>query len=212
MKMRCWLVLLGIASLGLPAMAVRVTVDGKPLTMRPKPVIRGRRVYVPVDAFRKIGLWVNWRNGSRHAQVGWPDTDFIVDFSVGRVWVEPLEGGQREFLPGRPFLRRGQADDPSPHNDRRVPTHRGMEPSHGDSASAQGEALVPLANGERQASQKRMAGQVRNADLGRGRARLRGPMFRDFGGERSRQSAGARTDAPSGRTCTAEIPKHLGGA
>lgn len=109
MKARHLIIALGIALLQLPVQAVTVTVDGRKLPMSPKPVIRGRRVYVPVDAFSKIGLWVKWTPGSRHAEVGWPDTDFIVDFSVGRVWIEPPEkGGRKEFLPGKPFMRRGK--------------------------------------------------------------------------------------------------------
>jgi hypothetical protein len=109
MKVRYWLAFLGITLLSLPASAVRVTVDGKPLAMSPKPVIRGRRVYVPVDAFSRIGLWVKWKPGSRHAEVGWPDTDFIIDFSVNRVWIEPLgPDDRRETLPGRPFARGGK--------------------------------------------------------------------------------------------------------
>ena len=83
-------------------------VDGKQMHTSPPPVLRRGRVYIPVTAFRKIGLAVKIRS-TREASVGWPESDDIVDFKAGvRKYVERL--GEEEIvvtLPGTPFVHRG---------------------------------------------------------------------------------------------------------
>ncbi|HUV03903.1 MAG TPA: hypothetical protein VMX94_02220 [Armatimonadota bacterium] len=72
------------ASLGNVTYCMTVTVDGKRLDTFPRPVIRSGRAFIPVDAVRRIGLWVGWRRGERRAEVAWPETDVFIYFEAGR--------------------------------------------------------------------------------------------------------------------------------
>jgi hypothetical protein len=53
--------------------SVRLKVDGKLLRTTPPPVLRHGRVFVPVVAFQRIGLGVEFQGRTR-ASVGWPDS------------------------------------------------------------------------------------------------------------------------------------------
>jgi hypothetical protein len=107
-RITCFLMVLCVYVCG-AASAVTVLVDGKPLHTSPRAVIRRGRIYLPPDAFRRIGLWVDTREAPSHVVVAWPNSDAFFDFSPGHVWIEPAEkGGPREYLPGRPFVRGGK--------------------------------------------------------------------------------------------------------
>ncbi len=86
---------------------VTLLVDGKRMPTSPPPVLRAGRVYVPVTAFRPIGLYVRQRN-PREAEVAWPDTDSFTDFRAGvRRYVAEYGDESTYTLPGTPFMSHG---------------------------------------------------------------------------------------------------------
>jgi len=102
------------ASLGNVAHCLTVTVDGKKLDTFPRPTIRSGRAFIPVDAVRRIGLWVGWRRGERRAEVAWPDTDVFIYFEAGRgTYPGGLSPEQEEInrkerrIPPSSFMYRG---------------------------------------------------------------------------------------------------------
>jgi hypothetical protein len=90
--------------------APRVKVDGKVLRTTPAPVIRGGKLYVPVDAFRRIGFYVDWAAGAKRGEICLGDSDDFVSIKPGRIWIEP-EGPPPlpapTVLPGKPFMLKG---------------------------------------------------------------------------------------------------------
>ena len=85
-------------------------VDGRVLKTNPAAVIRGGKLYVPVDAFRRIGLYVEWAVAAKHAEICMPKSDDFVSVKTGRIWIEP-EGPPPlpapKVLPGKPFMLKG---------------------------------------------------------------------------------------------------------
>ena len=86
--------------------ALQIRVDDKELLT--VPVIRGSRVYVPITAFRKMGLFVNWKTRNSSGTVAWPEPDLIYDITAGQSWVPGQIAGSKADLPGTPFMSGGQ--------------------------------------------------------------------------------------------------------
>jgi hypothetical protein len=95
-------------------------VDGVTLPTDPPPVVRHGRMYVPITAFRKIGLYVDYKPGSSTGTVAWLDSDSIYDLAAGQSWVPGQVRGSREEIPGTPFMLSGQLMVPL-----RTPFHGG---------------------------------------------------------------------------------------
>ena len=91
--------------------SVRIILDGKKLPVSPAPVLRKGRVFVPAMIFRKIGLSVI-SNNPRKAEVGWPDSDAIIDYQAGKRTYHydvPANAPNAPLgvLPGTPFMHSG---------------------------------------------------------------------------------------------------------
>lgn len=89
-------------------MPVKVLVDGKQMPMSPPAMLRHRRVFLPVSAFLKLGLYVR-PISKRQAVIGWPESEDIVMIKAGvRRYPEEYQGKKTIYtLPGTPFLYRG---------------------------------------------------------------------------------------------------------
>lgn len=85
-----------------------VKVDSKTLITTPAPTIRHGRIYVPITAFRKMGLYVDWKRGEHSGMVAWIDSDLIYDVTAGQSWVPGAMAGSKIELPGPPFMSGGQ--------------------------------------------------------------------------------------------------------
>ena len=87
--------------------AITIFVDGKVLNTLPQPVLRRGRVFIPVTAFKRIGLAVKVISKDE-AWVGWPSSEFNYAFKAGRKtssFHDP--DSSTTALPGTPFMRRG---------------------------------------------------------------------------------------------------------
>src|SRR5690242_13348927 len=60
---------------------ISAILDGKKLPVSPSPVMKNGRIFVPAEIFRPIGLRVV-SNGPQEAEVGWPESDFIINFKA----------------------------------------------------------------------------------------------------------------------------------
>lgn len=88
--------------------AITLKVDGKKLITSPLPTIRNGRVYVPITAFRKMGLFVNWKYGEHSGTVAWIKSDLIYDVTAGRSWVPGQIAGSKVQIPETPFMSGNQ--------------------------------------------------------------------------------------------------------
>ncbi len=88
--------------------SLTLKVDDQILSTAPTPIIRNGRVYVPITAFRKMGLYVSWEQGDKTGTVAWPETDAIYCVTAGQDWVPGQMKGIRIALPGAPFMSGGQ--------------------------------------------------------------------------------------------------------
>jgi hypothetical protein len=87
------------------ATAVTITVDDEVLNTSPQSEIRSGRVYMPITSMKKLGLWVDYDAGDRFGRVGWPESDGIVNFDVGRVWLDAYGDAPEKTLKGKPFMK-----------------------------------------------------------------------------------------------------------
>lgn len=81
-----------------------IIIYGRTLKTRPAPVIRRGRIYVPITAFREMGLQVTWKRGQSSGTVAWEDSDLIYDVTAGRSWVPGQIAGSKIKIPGMPYM------------------------------------------------------------------------------------------------------------